>query len=63
MPDNKDKAFWKTVLKLALGAIALILFFGLGLYFTAKFDSYAPPDTPSAPDWGISKDSPIFQRR
>ena len=63
MPDDKDKAFWKTVLKLALGAIALIVFFGVGLYFTAKFQSYAPPSTSPAPDWGISKDSPIPGKR
>ncbi len=63
MPDDKDKEFWKTVLKLALGAIALITFFGVGIYFTAKYNTYAPPDTPPAPDWGIAKDSPIHQRR
>ncbi|MBB1075727.1 hypothetical protein HUU62_15050 [Rhodoferax sp. 4810] len=63
MPDNKDKEFWKTAIKLALGAIALIVFFGVGLYFTAKYNTYAPPDTPAVPDWGISKDSPIPSRR
>ncbi len=63
MPDNNDKEFWKTVLKLALGAIALITFFGLGIYFTAKFNTYAPPDVAPTPDWGISKDSPIPARR
>jgi len=63
MPDDKDKAFWITVLKLALGAIALLVFFGVGLYFTAKFDSYAPPEVAPTPDWGISKDSPIPSRR
>lgn len=63
MPDNKDKAFWKTVLKLALGALVLIIFFGAGLYFTAKYNTYAPPSVSPAPDWGISKDSPIPSRR
>jgi len=63
MPDNKDKEFWKTVIKLVLGALALIIFFGGGLYFTAMFNTYAPPSESSAPDWGISKDSPIPSRR
>lgn len=63
MPDDKDKALWKTVLKLALGAIALIVFFGLGLYLTAKFNTYAPPTEAPDSNWGISKDSPIPSRR
>jgi hypothetical protein len=61
--DNKDKKFWLLVLKLAIGAIVLIAFFGVGLYYTAKFNTYALPDTPPAPDWGISKDSPIRNKR
>ncbi len=63
MPDNKDKTFWVTVLKLALGALAVMVFFGVGLYYTAKYNTYAPPDVPPAPDWGIAKDSPIPSQR
>ncbi len=36
MPDDKDKPFWKTVLKLVLGAIALIALVGVGIYFTIR---------------------------
>lgn len=61
--NDKDKKFWLLVLKLALGAIALIAFFGIGLYYTAKYNTYAPPDTPPASDWGIAKDSPIRNKR
>lgn len=61
--NDKDKKFWLLVLKLALGAIALIGFFGVGLYYTAKYNTYAPPDSPAAPDWGIAKDSPIRNKR
>ena len=63
MPDNPNKPFWKTLVKLALGAIALMVFFGVGLYFTAKYQSYAPPSITPAPDWGITKDSPIPSKR
>jgi hypothetical protein len=63
MPDDKDKEFWKTVLKLALGAIALVTFVGVGLYFSAKYNTYAPPETAPTPDWGIVTDSPIHSRR
>lgn len=63
MSDKYDKKFWLLVLKLLVGAIVLISLFGIGLYYSAKFNTYAPPDTPAAPDWGISKDSPIRNRR
>ncbi|OQW86419.1 MAG: hypothetical protein BWK72_17560 [Rhodoferax ferrireducens] len=63
MAKDHDKPFWKTALKLALGAIAVIVFFGVGLYYTAKYNTYAPPDVPAVPDWGISKDHPIPSQR
>lgn len=63
MPDIKDKEFWKTVLKLALGVIALIAFVGLGIYFSAKYNTYSPPKTTPDADWGIAKDSPIHNKR
>ncbi|HEY8908253.1 MAG TPA: hypothetical protein VIM63_19730 [Rhodoferax sp.] len=62
MPDDKDKPFWKTVLKLTLGAIALIIFVGVGIYLSAKYNTYAPPETAPAVDWGIVTDSPIHSR-
>lgn len=63
MADDKDKPFWKTALKLVLGAIALIAFVGAGIYFTIKYNTYATPETTPAVDWGIVTDSPIHQRR
>jgi len=63
MSDKYDKKFWLLVLKLAIGAIVLMTLFGLGLYYSAKYKTYAVPDTPAAPDWGISKDSPIRNKR
>jgi hypothetical protein len=61
--DDKDKAFWKTVLKLTLGVIALIAFVGLGIYFSIKYNTYAPPESAPRSDWGIVTDSPIHRRR
>jgi hypothetical protein len=61
--DKYDKKFWLLVLKLVIGAIVLITLIGLGLYYSAKYNTYAPPDKPAASDWGISKDSPIRNRR
>lgn len=63
MPDKYDKKFWLLLLKLVIGAIALITFVGVCLYYSAKYNTYAPPDTPPAPDWGIAKDSPIRNKR
>lgn len=63
MEDDKDPKFWITVLKLVIGAIALIAFFGLGLYFTAKYNTYAPEGPPPDSSWGISNDSPIRNKR
>jgi hypothetical protein len=63
MADDKDKAFWKTALKLVLGAIALIALVGLSIYFSVKYNTYAPPETAPTSDWGIVTDSPIYRRR
>ena len=59
MKNDKDPEFWITVLKLVVGAVVLIVLIGLGLYYTAKFNTYAPQTTPPDRSWGISKDSPI----
>lgn len=63
MNDKFDKKFWLLVLKLVIGAIALIALVGMGLYYSAKYHSFAPPNTPSSSDWGIAKDSPIRNKR
>lgn len=63
MDDDKEPKFWVTALKLVLGAIFLIVFFGLGLYFSAKYKTYAPEGPPPDTSWGISKDSPIRSNR
>jgi hypothetical protein len=63
MSDKKDPKFWILVIKLVLGASAVITFFGVGLYFTAKYNTYDPGvETPKG-SWGISKDSPIRNLR
>lgn len=59
MDKEKAPKLWITVLKLVIGAIVFIGLVGLGLYFTAEFNTYAPPGKPAAPDWGITTDSPI----
>lgn len=61
--DDKEPPLWVRVLKLGVVLIVLIVLVGLGLYYTAKFNTYSPGG--SAPDgaWGISKDSPIYPRR
>jgi hypothetical protein len=63
MADDKDPKFWVTVLKLVAGAVVLLTLFGLGLYYTAKFDSYKPAEAPPDTSWGITKDSPIRGNR
>lgn len=63
MDDDKEPKFWVTVTKLAVGAVVLIVFFGLGLYYTAKYKTYAPEGPPPDASWGISKDSPIRSNR
>jgi hypothetical protein len=63
MSNKHDSKFWILVLKLVLGTLALIAFFGVGLYFTAKFNTYDPGGTAPDGSWGISKDSPIRSLR
>jgi hypothetical protein len=60
---EKEPKLWVTVLKLVVGAIIFIAVVGVGLYYTAEFNTYAPPETPPAPDWGITTDSPIRNKR
>lgn len=63
MDNNKDPKFWRLVVKIFFGAVALIAFFGLGLYYTAKYNTYAPEGPPPNSSWGISTDSPIRSHR
>jgi hypothetical protein len=63
MEKEKEPKLWVTVLKLVIGAIIFIGVVALGLYYTAEFDTYAPPDKSAAPDWGIATDSPIRNKR
>jgi hypothetical protein len=63
MEKEKEPKLWVTVLKLVIGAIIFIGVVGVGLYYTAEFDTYAPPDKSAAPDWGIATDSPIRNKR
>jgi hypothetical protein len=63
MSNKKDPKFWVLVTKLVLGALAVIAFFGVGLYFTAKFNTYDPGGAAPDGSWGISKDSPLRNLR
>jgi len=63
MEKEKQPKLWVTVLKLVIGAIIFIALIGLGLYYTAKFNTYAPPDSAPSQDWGITTDSPIRSNR
>ena len=64
MKQGKEPKFWVTLVKLVLWAAALIILIGLGLYFSAKYSTYAPPSPDySGPQWGISKDSPVRSSR
>jgi hypothetical protein len=63
MADDKEPKLWVTVAKLALGGLALLVFFGLGLYFTAKYNTYEPEGPVPDTSWGIAKDSPIQNKR
>lgn len=63
MDDPNEPKLWVTVVKLALGAIVLLVLIGLGLYYTAKFQTYAPPEQAPSQDWGIANDSPIRGNR
>ena len=59
MDDKKSPKLWLTALKLAAGALVIIVLVGLGLYYSAKYSTYDPQVEDSSPQWGISKDSPI----
>jgi hypothetical protein len=63
MDEDEEPKLWVTVLKLVAGAIVLIVLVGLGLYYTAKFDTYKPAEEPPDTSWGITKDSPIHKKR
>jgi hypothetical protein len=63
MEKEKEPKLWVTVLKLVIGALIFIGVVAVGLYYTAEFDTYAPPGKPAAPDWGITTDSPIRSNR
>ncbi len=63
MPDDKEPEFWVTVLKVVAGALAIIVIFGIGLYLTAKYNTYAPESPPPDDSWGISKDHPVRDKR
>jgi hypothetical protein len=63
MEKEEKPKLWVTVLKLVIGAIVFIGVVAVGLYFTAEFNTYAPPQAPPQPDWGIATDSPIRNKR
>lgn len=62
MADDKEPKFWVTVLKVVAGALAIIVVLGLGLYFTAKYNTYAPEGLPPDDSWGIAKDHPVREK-
>lgn len=59
MKDDKEPKLWVTVLKLVIGGVIFAALIGLGLYYTAKFNTYDPGPSKPNGSWGISKDSPI----
>jgi len=61
--DEKEPKLWVTIVKLVVGAIVFIILISLGLYYTAKFNTYAPPTDAPVDSWGISKDSPLKKPR
>lgn len=63
MDDDKKPELWVTVLKVVVAVVVLIVLVGLGLYYTAKFDTYDPGSYAPDTSWGISKDSPIYPKR
>lgn len=63
MKNEKEPKLWMTVLKLFIGAVIFITLVGLGLYYTAKYNTYDPGVPASDHSWGISKDSPIPSNR
>lgn len=63
MEREKEPKFWVTVVKIVFWSVVFIVLVGLGLYYSAKFSTYAPPSAPPGLQWGISKDSPIRSNR
>jgi hypothetical protein len=61
--DNEEPKLWVTVIKLVLSALVLIILVGLGLYYTAEFNTYEPPASPPDTSWGIAKDHPVRNQR
>ncbi|WP_296511207.1 hypothetical protein [Rhodoferax sp.] len=65
MASDKEPGVWLTVLKLVLGAAALIGLVWGALWYLEKYGS-GPEMNPSLKpkmDWGIANDSPIPSRR
>lgn len=63
MDDDKEPELWVTVVKLVVVVVVLIVLIGLGLYYTARFNTYEPDGPAPDTSWGISKDSPIYKKR
>jgi hypothetical protein len=63
MKDDKEPKLWVTVLKLVVGGVIFAALVGLGLYYTAKYNTYDPGSSKSDGSWGITKDSPIPSNR
>jgi hypothetical protein len=63
MNNDKETALWVKVLKVVVAVVVLIVLVGLGLYYTAKFNTYEPQGSVPDTSWGISKDSPIYPKR
>lgn len=63
MSDDKEPKLWVTALKLAAGAVVLLVLVGLALYYSAEFSTYSPDVPQSDQSWGITKDSPIRSNR
>jgi hypothetical protein len=76
MKQNDEPAVWVTVIKLLIGAVALIGGVGLALWWAEKRPEYSPaleqakeearassPKSGSDKSWGIATDSPIRNNR
>jgi len=61
--DEKDPQFWRRLLKRTLGTIVVLILVGLGVYYSAEYDTYRPGEAPPDQSWGIAKDSPLRQPR
>jgi hypothetical protein len=65
MANDKEPKFWLLLLKLVMGAAALISVVWLALWYAESYmssHSIAPPSA-AKPDWGIVGDSPIPNNR